>query len=109
MNEKRRKGIRLVGPSFLGIFDQRRAIKRWEDAGWSFLRWVEVPQVLAILEHVLGDIIYLDENGWAWQGPTSDKTKPVPLDKYPPALQILVEMRFAMFLEGITSEDPNDP
>jgi hypothetical protein len=107
MSEKQKNGTPLTGP--YGSFDRRRAIDRWEDVGWTFLHWTEVPQVLAILEHVLGEIIFLDENGWAWQGPTFDKTKPVPLDKYPPALQILVEIRFTMLLEGITSVEPNDP
>ena len=109
MSEKHRKGTPLTGPCFCGYFDQRCAVERWEDEGWTFLHWAEVPQTLAILEDALGDIIYLDKNGLAWQGPTFDKFKPVPLDKYPPALQILVEIRFTRLLEGITSEDPNDP
>ena len=109
MSEKQKKGTPPTGPCFCGIFDRRRAIERWEDAGWTCLHWTEVPQVLAILEHVLGDIMYIDENGLAWQGPTLDKTKPVPLDKYPPALQVLFDLRLTMLLEGITSEDQNDP
>ncbi len=84
MSEHRIRGIPLLGPCHYGTRDQRRAIERWEDAGWTFLHWAEVPQMLAVLQNILGDAIFLDDHGWAWQGPTFDKTRPVPLHKYPP-------------------------
>jgi hypothetical protein len=84
MSEDKVRGVPLIGPFFSGSFEQRRAIGRWEDAGWTFLHWAEVPRIMAVLQNLLGDIIFIDESGWAWKGPTFDKSKPVPLEEYPP-------------------------
>ena len=85
MNDKL-PGAPLTGgrpPCFYGTFDQRRALDRWGSAGWTFLHWTEVPQVMAVLEGPLGDVVFIDENGWAWKGPTFNRKNPVPLDQYP--------------------------
>jgi hypothetical protein len=84
MTGDKRKGTPLTGPSFYGNRYQRRCIERWQDAGWAFLHWTEIPQVMAVLENLLGDVIFIDENGWAWKGPTFSKSKLVPFNKYPP-------------------------
>jgi hypothetical protein len=84
MTEDKPHGVPLTGPFFCGTFDQRRAIERWEDAGWTFLHWTEVPKIMAVLEGPLDDIIFIDQHGWAWQGPTYRKSAFVPLEKYPP-------------------------
>jgi hypothetical protein len=84
MSEDKVRGVPFTGPSFYGTFDQRRAIERWEDAGWTFLHWTEVPRIMAVLEGPLRDIIFIDEHGWAWKGPVYSKSNLVPLEKYPP-------------------------
>jgi hypothetical protein len=83
MNDKL-PGVPLTGPCFYGTFDQRRALDRWGSAGWTFLHWTEVPHVMAVLEGPLGEVVFIDEYGWAWKGPTFNKKSPVPLDQYPP-------------------------
>ena len=85
MSDDSPQGTPLTGPLFHGTFDQRRAIARWEDAGWTFLHWTEVPEIMVVLEGPLNEIIFIDETGWAWKGPTFSKSNPLPLDKYPPA------------------------
>jgi hypothetical protein len=80
-------GAPLTGPCFYGTFDQRCALDRWGSAGWTFLHWTEVPQVMAVLEGPLGDVVFIDENGWAWKGPTFSRKSPVPLDQYPPRIR----------------------
>ncbi len=82
MNDKP-KGTPPTAPSFHGTDDQRRAVERWEKAGWTFLHWTEVPKLLAVLDNVLGVVIFIDEYGWAWKGPIFSKRAAVPLDKYP--------------------------
>jgi hypothetical protein len=84
MSEDKVRGVPLTGPIFYGTFDQHRAIERWEDAGWTFLHWTEIPRIMAVLEGTLGDIVFVDEHGWAWKGPVYSKSNPVPLEKYPP-------------------------
>jgi hypothetical protein len=84
MTTDKRKGTPLTGPFFYGTQDQRRAIERWQDAGWTFLHWTEVPHVMAVLESTLGDVVFIDENGWAWRGPAYSKSGLVPLDEWPP-------------------------
>ena len=78
------RGVPLTGPSFHGTFDQRCAIERWERAGWTFLHWTEVPQIMAVLESLLNEIVFIDEYGWAWKGPAFSRSTPVPFDRYPP-------------------------
>jgi len=72
-----------VGAPFYGTHDQRCAIERWQDTGWIFFHWTEVPQLMAVLENTLGDVIFIDEKGWAWKGPNFSKSRPVPLEKWP--------------------------
>lgn len=85
MTEERRKGVPLDGPVFYGMPDQVRAIQRWENTGWAFLHWTEVPCMLAIMENAIGDVVFLDVNGFAWKGPHFTRADPVPLEQYPPA------------------------
>jgi transposase len=54
-----------------------------QDSDWIFFHWTEVPQTMAVLENTLGDIVFIDENGWAWEGPNFSKSEPVPLEKWP--------------------------
>jgi hypothetical protein len=42
---------------------------------------------MAVLEGPLGDVVFIDENGWAWKGPTFSRKSPVPLDQYPPRIR----------------------
>jgi len=77
-------GVPLASPYFYGTFDRRRALERWGSAGWTFLHWTEVPSVMAVLEGPLGEVVFIDEYGWAWKGPTFSRKTPVPLDQYPP-------------------------
>ena len=77
-------GRPVTGPFFYGTGDQRRALPRWEKVGWTFLHWTEVPKMMAVLEGPLGEIIFIDRQGFAWQGRRFNKSKPVPLEKYPP-------------------------
>ncbi len=84
MNNDRPPASPLTGPCFYGTFDQRRAIERWEHAGWTFLHWTEVPRMMAVMENAIGDVVFLDDKGWAWKGPRFSKTDPVPLEQYPP-------------------------
>jgi len=86
MNDKL-PGVPLTGPHFYGTFDQRRALDRWGNAGWIFLHWTEVPCVMAVLEGPLGEVVFIDEYGWAWKGPTFSRKNPVPLDQYPPRIR----------------------
>ena len=83
MSDDTPRGMPLTGPFFYGTFDQRRAITRWEDASWTFLHWTEVPGIMGVLEGPLDEIIFIDENGWAWKGPLFSRSNPVPLDKCP--------------------------
>jgi len=83
MTEDTCDGTLVGGPFFYGTHDQRRAMERWQDTGWIFLHWTEVPQVMAILENTLGDVIFIDGNGWVWEGPKFSKFRPVPLAKWP--------------------------
>ncbi len=84
MDDQQPMGRPVTGPFFYGTGDQRRAIPQWERAGWTFLHWTEVPNMIAVLEDTLGQIIFIDQNGFAWQGPTFGTSTPVPLEKYPP-------------------------
>jgi len=52
-----------------------------------FLHWTEVPCVMAVLEGPLGEVVFIDEYGWAWKGPTFSRKNPVPLDQYPPRIR----------------------
>ena len=90
MNDEKPMGRPLAGPCFYGTGDQRRAIPQWEKAGWTFLHWTEVPRMIAVLEGSLGEIIFIDQNGFAWQGRPFNKSKPVPLEKYPPVNEWIV-------------------
>ncbi len=69
---------------FCGTLQQRREIERWENAGWILLRWVKSPLPVAVLEHAGGDIVFIDDNGFAWGGANFSKARPVPLEQYPP-------------------------
>ena len=84
MKDEKPRGIPLTGPCFCGTCDQRQSIERWEDAGWTFLHWTEIPRMIAVLEGPLGEINLIDENGWAWRGPGINKTRLVPLEQWPP-------------------------
>jgi len=74
----------LIGPTFCGTYYQRREIERWENAGWIFLHWTGDPLMVATMEHANGDVVYIDDKGWAWKGPKFNKAHPVPLEQYPP-------------------------
>ena len=76
----------LTGPCFYGTFEQRRTIERWENVDWTFLHWTEVPSIMAVMESALGDVVFIDDGGWAWKGPKLNRAKPVPLEQYPPAV-----------------------
>jgi hypothetical protein len=80
---KKPKGIPSTGPFFYGTFDQRKMIDRWENAGWVFVHWTEVPDMVAVMQDPAGQIIFIDQEGIVWKGPTWDKKKPVPEEKYP--------------------------
>ncbi len=67
--------------------EQRRTMERWEGVGWTLLHWTEVAEVMAVMESPLGDVVFIDQNGWAWKGPVFRKSDPVPLEKYPPIPQ----------------------
>ncbi len=41
---------------------------------------------MAVMKSVLGDVVFIDDGGWAWKGPMFNRAKPVPLDQYPPAV-----------------------
>ena len=86
MNHDRPSGSPLTGPCFYGTFEQRRAIERWENVGWTFLHWTEVPSIMAVMENVIRDVVFIDDNGWAWKGPTFSRAQPVPLEQYPPTV-----------------------
>lgn len=90
MTHDKPPGSPLTGPCFYGTFDQRRAIERWENANWTFLRWTEVPGMVAVMENAIRDIVFIDQNGWAWKGRIFSKSKPVPLEKYPPVNEWLL-------------------
>jgi hypothetical protein len=83
MGQDNSKGMPLTDPFSYGTGYQRRCIERWQGAGWAFLHWTEVPGIMAILGNAVGDIIFIDENGWAWKGPIFSRARPVPLEKYP--------------------------
>jgi hypothetical protein len=36
---------------------------------------------MGMLKGPLDEIIFIDENGWAWKGPVFSRFSPVPLDK----------------------------
>jgi hypothetical protein len=86
MNHDRSPRSPLTGSCFYGTFDQRRAIERWENVGWTLLHWTEVPSIMAVMENVIGDVVFIDDNGWAWKGPMFSKAEPVPLEQYPPGI-----------------------
>lgn len=89
MNGKETNVKPPTGPFFPGTFTQRRAIARWENAGWIFVHWTEIPEMVAVLQSVLGDVIFIDQKGWAWEGPAFGKKKLVPLEKYPLATALI--------------------
>ena len=41
---------------------------------------------MAVMETAIGDVVLIDNNGWAWKGPTFNRAQPVPLEQYPPAV-----------------------
>jgi hypothetical protein len=84
MIDDKRPRVRPNGLIDHGAFDQRRAIERWEHIGWAFLHWTEVPNMIALMEGPLNDIIFIDGYGRAWEGPVFNKSTPVPLDHCPP-------------------------
>ena len=86
MNENKPSPLPLTGPFFYGTFDQRRALERWQKAGWTFLHWTEVPSIMAVMENVIGDVVFIDDHGWVWKGPTFSRARLVPLEQYPPAV-----------------------
>jgi hypothetical protein len=86
MNHERPPRAPLTGPCFYGTWEQRRAIERWEHVEWTFLHWTEVPAIMAVMESAIGDVVFIDEHGWAWKGPTFSRSDLVPLEKYPPAV-----------------------
>jgi hypothetical protein len=69
MNDKPR-ALPPTGPFFYGTLPQRRCIERWQDAGWTFLHWTEVPEILAVLRSPLDEIIFIDDHGYARSGPS---------------------------------------
>ncbi len=84
MDDEKPTKSRGAVPSFYGTHWQKREIERWQDAGWLFLQWLELPLVVAVLENATGDIMFIDGNGWAWKGANFSKAEPVPLEQYPP-------------------------
>ncbi len=82
--EDNKRGAPRSGTRFHGTYDQRRAIKRWENAGWFFLHWTEVPRMVAVIENSIGDVAFIDHDGRAWTGPRFCKADPVPPEEYPP-------------------------
>ncbi len=85
MDDEKTTGNPSTGSLLHGTGDQTRVITQWEKAGWRVLHWTDVPRLMAVMEGPLGDIIFIDRQGFAWQGPEFDRTRPVPLEKYPPA------------------------
>ncbi len=85
MNDEKSPESPIVVPCFSGTHWQKREIKRWENAGWLFLQWIELPLVVAVLENTTGDVVFIDGNGWAWKGANFSKAAPVPLEQYPPS------------------------
>ena len=81
--DDRRPVTPLVGPCFHDTGQQREAIRQWENLGWVFLHWTEVPLMLAVMEQD-GDIIFIDHQGQAWTGPGFSKIKHVPTENHPP-------------------------
>ena len=73
----------LTGPCFNGTLAQRRAIGRWEKAGWTFLHWTEVPRMVAVIENDMGDVAFIDHDGKAWTGPRFSNADPMPMEHYP--------------------------
>jgi hypothetical protein len=86
MNQDRPPRSPLTGPCFYGTFEQRRAMERWENTDWTFLHWTEVPLIMAVMESAISDVVFIDDNGWAWKGPTFSRARLVPLEQCPPAV-----------------------
>lgn len=77
MDDEQNKRIPVTGPTMTGTEEQRRAIKRWEDVGSTFLHWTEVPEVIAVMKGPLGEIIFIYENGRTWRGSPVPRKEPV--------------------------------
>ncbi len=84
MDEEKPSGYTETDPYSYGTPDQRREIERWENAGWLFLHWIESPLPVAALENGAGDVVFIDDKGFAWKGANFSKADPVPLKQYPP-------------------------
>jgi hypothetical protein len=41
---------------------------------------------MAVMENAIGDVVFIDDHGWTWKGPTFNRAKFVPLEQYPPAV-----------------------
>jgi len=84
MDEEKLPVSAVTDPCLRGTLPQRREVERWEHAGWLLLRWMESPLLVAVLEHATGEIVFIDDNGFAWKGANFSKAHPVPLEQYPP-------------------------
>jgi hypothetical protein len=41
---------------------------------------------MAVMKSAIGEVVFIDEHGWAWKGPTFSRAELVPLEKYSPAV-----------------------
>jgi len=81
MHQEKPLGSAVNDPCHHGRLHQRREIEHWENAGWIFLRWIESPLLVAVLENSIGDVVFIDDHGFAWMGANFSKANPVPLDQ----------------------------
>ena len=83
MDHDKPSGPPRTGPRLHGTPAQKRALERWENAGWTFLHWTEVPRMMAVIENTNGDVAFIDHDGRAWTGPRFSKADPVPIEQHP--------------------------
>ncbi len=41
----------------------------------TFLHFAKPPDTITVLQNPSGNVIYIDKNGWTWEGPTIDENE----------------------------------
>ncbi len=83
MSQEKPSGSAVTDSCLYGTMYQRREIERWESAGWLFLQWIEAPLHVGVLVDGVGNLVMIDDHGFAWRGTTFSTAHPVPLEQYP--------------------------
>lgn len=67
----------VIGPFLYGFPDQNKMIRHFEEAGWAFIHWTDVPRPgLAVMMNEAGEAVFIDDYGKARRGRTCTDAEP---------------------------------